>query len=77
MNEERVRTELELMKKKNETQIECDKLIAETNWELEKTKKEIADLKRPSRAQKFWNIACPFIGVAMGVLAYILMWVVL
>lgn len=77
MNEERARTELELMKKKNETQIECDKLIAQTNWELEKTKKEIADLKKPSKAQKFWNIACPFIGVAMGVLAYFLMWVVL
>lgn len=77
LNEEKAKTELELMKQKNETKIECDKMLAETEWQLEKTKREISALKKPTIVQKIWNIACPLLGIGLGALTYFLMWVVL
>ena len=77
LNEEKAQTELELMKKKNETKIECDKMLAEAEWQLEKTKKEISALKKPTIIQKIWNVVCPLLGIGLGALTYFLMWVIL
>ena len=64
LQEERMNAELEIRKQRQDADLE-----------LKRVKQEIADLKKPSKIHKFWNIFCPFLGISLGVLTYVLLFI--
>lgn len=66
---------LQLQEEKMNVELEIRKQRQDADLELKKVKQEIADLKKPSKVRKFWNIFCPFLGIGLGVLTYVLLFV--
>lgn len=68
---------LQIKEEKMEAELEIRKQKQEAEFELEQIKKEMKALKKPSKVQKFWNIFCPFLGIGLGALTFVLLFVLI
>lgn len=66
---------LQLQEEKMNAELEIRKQRQDADLELKRVKQEIADLKKPSKVNKFWNIFCPFLGIGLGALTYVLLFI--